>query len=364
MADDVTCPACDERIPLVASRAKGVKCPACGTQVLKPDLEALAREKEEKEKTRAERAERAERRGKKVKAAKTEEAGEATGKIKTGSAPRKRRDDDDYDHDHPQERRPRRSSSGNGGVIAGLVLTVLVVISIGAGVVYLIRGKSDKPGAPPAVAGPNQTPFPAPNPVPLPNPNVNPNPGPNPGPIFGPPPGVPVPHDTSAAEKALPTFEPPFDVDPLLEKPDRPVYLADMKEFAVRMGPWQFGKGELGNGAKTPIKVKGVAAEKGLSVHPSDRAATRVAYALGGKATALAGKVGLSDPDPVAWDPVVFVVVGDGKELWRSGPIKGDTGPQSFRADVTGVKVLELRAVATGSHYGAHAAWVDPVIEK
>ena len=142
----------------------------------------------------------------------------------------------------------------------------------------------------------------------------------------------------------LPALEPPFDIDPLLEKPARPVYLADMQEFGVRTGPWRFGKGELGNGANTPIKLKGTVAEKGLSAHPADRAATRVASALGGKAATLTGTVALSDSNPDAPDPVVFVIVGDRKELWRSNPIKRATGPESFRVDVTGVKVLELRA--------------------
>src|SRR5262249_29629186 len=85
------------------------------------------------------------------------------------------------------------------------------------------------------------------------------------------------------------------EADPLLESPDRPVYLADMAEFDVRMGPWKFGKGELGNGAGTPIRVGKVHAQKGLSVHPGDQSTTSVSYALGGKATTLVGAAALAD---------------------------------------------------------------------
>jgi endo-alpha-N-acetylgalactosaminidase len=132
----------------------------------------------------------------------------------------------------------------------------------------------------------------------------------------------------------------------------------------VKMGPWTFGRGEHSGGSGTPIKVNGEIARKGLGVHPPDNGATRVAYALGGKAVTLAGAAALNDYAAEALSPVVFTIVGDGRELWRSGAVNRATGPARFRVDVTGVKVLELRALQAGSHLHAHAVWIDPVIEK
>jgi DNA-directed RNA polymerase subunit RPC12/RpoP len=339
MADDVMCPECDERIT-VKFRSEGVKCPACGTQVLKPASEERAGREDKTEKA------------KKTKAQKEGEPGAA--KIKPGSKPRKRRgDDDDYEHDHPKGRRkPSTNGVPTGAVITGLLIVIGGVIAL---IVWAVR-PGEKPTDPPqVVGGPNL------------NPNPNPNQGPGPGPALGPGPAPgrgPIRQgsvDTRAAEGALPKVTAPFDVDPLLEQPNRPVYLADMQEFGVQMGPWRFGKGELGDGANTAIKVKGEPALKGLSVHPRDRAATRVAYALGGRAVTLAGAAGLND-ETLA--PVVFKVIGDGRELWKSEPTTRASGPAQFLVDVRGVQVLELRAITLGSHLNAHAVWVDPVIEK
>ena len=322
---EITCPECDERIAVKSGIR--VLCPTCGAQVaIALNLHAEPAEPKSKPREAADAADKP-----------------AAGKIKPGSKPQKRRDDDDddYEHDHPRGRRPQRGGESNAGQIIGIILTVVVVVAAGMGLVYLLVKPAARPGGPP-VAAPNA------------NPNLNPLPGLVP----------PIPADTRDAERALPAFAPPFEVDPLMEQADRPVYLADMQEFGVQMGPWRLGKGELGDGARTPIKVNGTLSPKGLSVHPSDRAATRAAYALGGRAVTLSGAAALNDFTSEAWSPVVFTIVGDGLELWRSAPVTRARGPASFRVNVTGVKVLELRAILLGAHIGAHAVWVDPVIEK
>jgi len=162
----------------------------------------------------------------------------------------------------------------------------------------------------------------------------------------------------------FPPPAPPFAVDPALAGRDRSVYLADMTEFDVQMGPWQFGKGELGDGKRTPIRVRGKPYEKGLGVHPWDLKTTRVCYAPGGKAKTLSGGAGLNDYEFEAHGPVVFAVLGDGRELWRSAPLNRAGGPVRCAVDVRGVKGLELRAASQGGHFGAHAVWLDPVLEK
>jgi hypothetical protein len=321
MADVVVCPNCN--LPVVIAQKGGVAvCRACGGFVMLLDLGEGTEGEDSTEKKSAKSA-----------------------KAEPGSKSRKRRayDDDDYDHDYPRGRRPRRGSGLNGTQIAGIVaLVVVAVIGGTVGVASVATRLRAKPNAPPAVAGPNL------------NPNLNPVPR------------VPVPRapDARGAEAALPAVEPPFEIDPLLEEPAPPVYLADMSEFGVRMGPWRFGKGELGDGAGSPIRVNGTPGPKGLSVHPREGVATRVAYALGGRAVTLAGAAALNDYGSEAWGTVVFTIVGDGRELWRSGPVNRASGSARFRVDVSGVKVLELRAILSGAHLHAHAVWVDPVIEK
>src|SRR5262249_60319423 len=118
-----------------------------------------------------------------------------------------------------------------------------------------------------------------------------------------PPPLTHVAAPTRAAA-AFPPAVPPFAADPALAGPNRSVYLADMTEFGVQLGPWAFGKGELGDGKQTPIRLKDRLYPKGLSVHPWERQSTRVCYALAGQAKTLRGGGGLKDPRHDAPGPV------------------------------------------------------------
>jgi hypothetical protein len=58
---------------------------------------------------------------------------------------------------------------------------------------------------------------------------------------------------------------------------------------------------------------------------------------------------------------VVFIVEGDGRELWRSGEVRKDSPPQPVRVSVTGVRALVLRTVsaAGGKPGGAAVNWCD-----
>ncbi len=65
-----------------------------------------------------------------------------------------------------------------------------------------------------------------------------------------------------------------------------------------------------------------------------------------------------------------FVVVGDGKELWNSGPLKKSDGPKQVKVNIAGVKRLGLRVGATpagssqGMRGGLQAAWVDAMVSR
>jgi hypothetical protein len=64
---------------------------------------------------------------------------------------------------------------------------------------------------------------------------------------------------------------------------------------------------------------------------------------------------------------VVFVVRGDGRELWRSAAMGPDDPKAGFEVPVVGVKVLEL-AVESGegeSRFGGLPAdWIKPVLKR
>src|SRR5262249_16725610 len=137
-----------------------------------------------------------------------------------------------------------------------------------------------------------------------------------------------VPENDFAArpenERADPPRQRPFNVDPALANPSKKVFLSDLQEFDWKPGPpgWSFGKnGELGSiwARDGRVLVNGAIAQKGLSMHPPDTGYTRICYALGRKATSLRGTAAISEderhsPPP----PTRFVILGDGKVLWRS----------------------------------------------
>jgi S1-C subfamily serine protease len=142
-------------------------------------------------------------------------------------------------------------------------------------------------------------------------------------------------------------------------------YLVDLPESGVKQGPWPLGKGITGDPNKTPISFGGKAFPKGLGLHPgSPPAPSSVQYSLGGLATVFQARVAFDDTNRgLKTGDTVFQVFGDGKLLWQSKPITTRGEFDECVVDVKGVQSLELRvAVVTGTGYGAHAVWLDPVL--
>ena len=65
---------------------------------------------------------------------------------------------------------------------------------------------------------------------------------------------------------------------------------------------------------------------------------------------------------------VEFIIKGDGKELWKSGPMKKADSPKNVEVDISGIKVLTL--TVTGPQMrgygrgGIRAGWADPVVRR
>ena len=144
--------------------------------------------------------------------------------------------------------------------------------------------------------------------------------------------------------------------------PKGPVrFLSDLEEFDVKSGMLPFRKnGDLGDGK--PIVVAGVPSPKGIGMHPPwapDYAAAK--FRLGKEAAVFKAVAALNDPVTWNWSPATFTVLGDGRELWKSGPISfTHLRSHSCTVDVTGVDVLELRVQAANGANGTVAVWVEP----
>ncbi len=82
-------------------------------------------------------------------------------------------------------------------------------------------------------------------------------------------------------------------------------------------------------------------------------------YQLGGKWSRFTGRCGVADG---GGNPVEFVILGDHRELWRSGSVK-PTESKTFSVPVAGLAQLELQALVTPKgKNGAWGVWLEPTL--
>jgi len=108
-----------------------------------------------------------------------------------------------------------------------------------------------------------------------------------------------------------------------------------------------------------PLNIGGARFEHGLGTH-----ANSSLYITVNGATRFSASAGVDGEvsNPVA--SVEFLVLGDGKQLWRSGVMRGKQPAKSFTLDFRGVKTLALKVAAAGDDISFdHADWVDASFE-
>jgi hypothetical protein len=108
--------------------------------------------------------------------------------------------------------------------------------------------------------------------------------------------------------------------------------------------------------SSAPLALGGKHYEPGLSSF----AGSEIEYDLKGLYDTFSALVGL---DAGAGDnsSAEFIVLGDGKELWRSGVLKKADGAKPAQVGITGVHQLVLRTTGAGERRGrAQADWVEP----
>ncbi len=134
-----------------------------------------------------------------------------------------------------------------------------------------------------------------------------------------------------------------LDAEPL---PPGPVYLSDLRARCVRAATgwgrvgWDQSCWELDD----TLRVPGLTFEKGVGVH----APGRLEFALDGAPRTLRATVGVHPIPPERRHPewpkgsVVFVVLGNGRELYRSPRLTELEQPVAVSVDLTGVTELAL----------------------
>jgi len=105
----------------------------------------------------------------------------------------------------------------------------------------------------------------------------------------------------------------------------------------------------------SPISIGGRTFERGIGTHSR----TEISYPIGGEFEQFAATIGIDDAvRPLG--SVVMQVKGDGKTLFDSGALTGETPPRDILVDVKGVQTLTLLVdYGDGLDASDHAGWGD-----
>ena len=98
----------------------------------------------------------------------------------------------------------------------------------------------------------------------------------------------------------------------------------------------------------------------GLGTH----AKSYIVYELNGKYKSFQAWVGVdADMKDYAASSIIFRVLADGKVVFDSGTMKGNTPAKQVQVDLSGVKELRLLAEDAGNgHAGDHANWAEAIL--
>lgn len=139
-----------------------------------------------------------------------------------------------------------------------------------------------------------------------------------------------------------------------IQKPIKEVWLDDFGSDSCYIQDW--GRVLVNTSVlNTPLTVNGVVYDRGLGVH----SISRLFYQLDGEAISISGLAGADDNNLFS-GKFQFKLIGDKKELWKSGVIKKGDPVKKFNVSLKGVNKLLLlvEECGDGIMYD-HADWLD-----
>ncbi len=147
--------------------------------------------------------------------------------------------------------------------------------------------------------------------------------------------------------------------------------LSDVLETAAEGSFLAMGRDRSASGK--PLRLGGRTFTRGIAVEYWHETCAAEWDLEGGGWTRLRATLGIEIEDPAKLEPkhkestrVRFIVKGDGKELFRSGPVRWDSAPQPLDVDVSGVKRLRLEVANDATWFCAASSidWADLRLER
>ena len=144
---------------------------------------------------------------------------------------------------------------------------------------------------------------------------------------------------------------------PILAAPAAETRLQDLDLSMIRQG---WGSAQAGRSvAEKPLTIGGAAFDHGVGTH----APAVAELALDGRGTRFQASVGVNDSGRNEPGSVVFIVVGDGRELFRSEILRGGDKPVRVDVPLAGIETLRLDVSDGGdNNHSDHAIWAGAVI--
>jgi hypothetical protein len=137
------------------------------------------------------------------------------------------------------------------------------------------------------------------------------------------------------------------------------VLLSEVEPVSATIGWGTIGVNRSVSGRT--LSVDSVKYSKGIGTH----ADSDIEYRVQGLYSMFTARVGVDDGNESDRGSVEFSVLGDGKELWRSGVMKRLDSLKVVNVGIKGVRALILRVTHAddGIDYD-HADWIEPRIMK
>lgn len=108
-----------------------------------------------------------------------------------------------------------------------------------------------------------------------------------------------------------------------------------------------------------PLRVAGSTFKQGFGVH----ADSRIKFPTAGRYSRFTALAGLPDDVKGQDAEVLFKVLGDGVELWSSGPMRAGQQALTVDVDISAAQVLTLEVISSSADIDfAHACWLEPAL--
>jgi alpha-galactosidase len=107
----------------------------------------------------------------------------------------------------------------------------------------------------------------------------------------------------------------------------------------------------------SPLKIGGVDFKTGIGTHSPMNWELK----LDGQGIEFTAEVGMQDLGEKGKGSVEFIVLGDGRLLFRSGILRSGDPAKPIKLDLKGINTLILQVTDAGDSNSAdHADWIDP----